>query len=131
MPGAALKRPPSQRQRPAPSVPVRSHAHEPPPAWWRDCPVGAAVVGGTGGRFCLRRCSSAVAATRSLEISSRCIGQCEPRLVALTPDRLMALWTDNTGRMFAQAIDARGGALVGPRNSLGFIAIDEEDHHLA
>jgi hypothetical protein len=75
--------------------------------------------------------SSAGAAARSLEISSRCIGKCEPRLVALTPDRLMALWTDNTGGMFAQGIDARAGALVGLRTSLGLIATDEEDQHLA
>jgi hypothetical protein len=54
-----------------------------------------------------------------------------PRLVALTPDRLMALWTDNTGGMFAQGIDARAGALVGLRTSLGLIATDEEDQHLA
>jgi hypothetical protein len=77
--------------------------------------------------------SSAGAAPRPLELSSRCIGKCEPRLVALSPDRLIALWADNTGGMLAQMIDARGGALAlaGPRHSLGFIAIDEEDEHLA
>ena len=49
-------------------------------------------------------------------------GSCAPTLIELSDGNVVALWASVNGRLSAQSIDARDGALLGPVVDLGYMA---------